>query len=232
MALATPLEWYVPRALRRGRLSWGAVIVATATGVSACGGGARQDATEPNANFPVQVAHASFPTQQRLAEHTDLVLTIRNTGTKTIPDIAVTITNPAYGTAAQAFGTLLAKPAPGQPILAGRSRPVWVVDRPPGPCQYSCQQGGPGGAVTANSNTWALGRLGPGQTARFEWGVTAVQSGSYTVHYVVAAGLGGKAKAVRAQGGGRVEGDFHVKISQKPRQAYVANNGQIVYSGG
>jgi hypothetical protein len=205
--------------------------VACAVGVSACGGGASQYQIKKAANFPVSVATASFPTVQRLSQHTHLVITVRNAGHRTIPDIAVTITNPAYGTAAQAFGTLIAKPAPGQPILAGRSRPVWIVDRPPGPCLYSCQQGGPGGAVTANSDTWALGRLAPGQTARFDWGVTAVQPGTYTVHYVVAAGLGGRARAVpAATGRGPVEGSFRVKISQKPRQAYVNNSGHIVYS--
>ncbi len=229
-------ECYVPRALRGWRLSLTAVIVAVGSGVgvSACGSGGgagAQAAAEPSANFPVAVSTASFPALQRLAQHTHLVIAVRNTGTRTIPDIAVTITNPAAGTAAQAFGTLIAEPSPGQPVLAGRSRPVWVVDRAPGPCQYSCRQGGPGGAATAYSNTWALGRLAPGQTARFDWAVTAVQPGSYTVHYVVAAGLSGKPKAVGA-GGGPVSGDLRVTISQKPRQAYVNNNGQVVYSGG
>jgi hypothetical protein len=199
--------------------------------VSACGGGGpRQDANEPNKTFPVEVSAAKFPAQQRLAEHTDLVITVRNSGSDTIPDINVTITNPAYGTSAQAFGRLIAAPAPGQPILASRSRAVWIVDKPPGPCGYSCQQGGPGGAVTADQDTWALGRLAPGQSATFDWGVTAVQKGSYTVHYLVDAGLNGKARAV-GSGNQPVEGSFQVNISGKPRQAYVNNSGQVVYSG-
>jgi len=198
--------------------------------VSACGSSAtKQSAGEPKGNFPVEVSTASFPASQRLAERTDLVIAVRNAGSKTIPNVAVTITNPAYGTAAQAFGTLLPQSAPGQPILAGRSRPVWIVDQPPGPRGYSTSQGGPGGAVTAYSNTWALGRLAPGQTARFDWGVTAVQPGSYTVRYVVAAGLTGRARAVLASGG-PVAGSFHVRILAGPRQAYVNNAGKIVYS--
>jgi hypothetical protein len=178
----------------------------------------------------VAISQASFPTTQRLSQHTHLVISVRNTGNKAIPNIAVTILNPAAGTAAQAFGTLLPQSPPGQPPLAGRSRPVWIVNQPPGPCQYSCNHSGPGGAVTANSNTWALGKLAPGHTARFDWGVTAVQAGNYTVKYEVAAGLSGKAKAVLGSGGGPVSGSFRVTISSKPRQAYVNNNGQIVYT--
>lgn len=202
-----------------------------ALALAACGGsGPRQDASEPNAQFSVKVAEASFPNLQRLSQHSHLVIAVQNTGTRTIPDIAVTITDPPYGTGAQSFGRLLSAPAAGQPILAGRSRAVWIVDQAPGPCQYSCLQGGPGGAVTADADTWALGRLAPGQTARFDWAVTAVQPGTYTVRYQVAAGLAGKAKAV---GGNNrpVIGSFHVKISQKPRQAYVNDAGQVVNTG-
>jgi len=198
-------------------------------GLSGCGGSAEQGGGEPTGSFPVQVTTARFPAAQTLSEHTQLVITVRNAGTKAIPNIAVTLLNPLYGTAAQAFGTLIAANGPGQPALASRSRPVWVVDQAPGPCGYSCHQGGPGAAVTAYSNTWAMGRLAPGATARFDWHVTAVAPGNYTVDYQVAAGLSGKAKAVLS-GGGPVAGSFKVTISNQPRQAYVNNAGQIVYS--
>jgi hypothetical protein len=198
--------------------------------LSACGSsGPPQSAGEPSANFPVEVSTASFPASQTLAEHTQLVISVRNAGSKAIPNIAVTITNPRYGTAAQAFGVLLPANGSGQPLLAGRSRAVWVVDQAPGPCGYSCKQGGAGGAATAYSNTWALGRLAPGATARFDWHLTAVQPGTYTVAYRVAAGLAGKARAVLA-GGGPVAGSFKVRIAHPPRQAYVNNSGQIVYT--
>ena len=198
--------------------------------LSACGsGGSGQSAGEPSGSFPVQIQGATFPPAQALSEHTHLVISVRNAGSHTIPNIAVTITNPQYGTAAQAFGTLLAQPSAGQPILASRSRAVWVVDQAPGPCQYSCKQGGPGGAATAYANTWALGKLAPGRTVKFDWGLTAVQPGTYTVQYRIAAGLSGKAKAVLSSGG-PVVGQFRVQIKSAPRQAYVNNNGQIVYS--
>ena len=200
-------------------------LAATPALLAACGGGARQDANEPSGNFPVQVLSATFPSFQRLAEHTQLSLTLKNSGQKTIPNIAVTILNPVDGTAAQAF----AQDISGSPQedLASTSRPVWIVDQPPGPCEYSCKQGGPGSAVTAYSNTWALGKLQPGQTVKFAWGVTAVTAGHYKVEYQVAAGLNGKAKAVNSQGV-QPTGTFSVNVTQKPQSAYVNNAGQVV----
>jgi hypothetical protein len=204
--------------------------------LSACGGGARQDASEPSGNFPVAVATAAFPASQRLSEHSHLVLAVRNTGSKTIPNIAVTICNVtcAYpaptgeGTDAAAFAQDLQMTG-----LANASRPVWVVDRPPGACNAGCQpgstdgSGSPGGAVTAYANTWTLGSLAPGKTARFDWAVTAVAPGRHVVAWEVAAGLNGKAKAV-LQGGGLPHGTFAVTIHNAPSESYVNNNGQIV----
>jgi hypothetical protein len=192
--------------------------------VSACGSGGRQDASEPKGNFQVQVSAAKFPTSQRLAQRTDLVISVRNTGRRTIPDIAVTLLDAHQRTAAQAFGQSVGGTSE---VLASNSRPIWIVDRPPGPCQYSCRQGGPGGAVTAYSNTWALGALKPGQTATFDWGVTAVKSGAFDIRYEIAAGLNGKAKAVDANGG-KPSGTFSVKIHNAPQQAYVNDQGQVV----
>jgi hypothetical protein len=191
--------------------------------LAGCGGQARQDANEPTGNFTVDVPVAKFPSSQRLAEHTHLVIAVRNTGTKTIPNIAVTIRGPKAGVAAQAFGGLLAE----TPGLANRSRPIWVVDRAPGPCGYACTSGGAGGAATAYTNTWALGSLKPGKTATFDWGVTAIKAGTHVIEYQVAAGLNGKAKAVLA-GGGQPKGTFTVKISSAPQQSFVNDKGQIV----
>jgi len=174
------------------------------------------------------VAH--FPTSQRLAQRTRMVIAIRNVSGKTIPNIAVTICNttcrypspPGAGTDAQAFGYVL-----NQPYLANPSRPIWIVDRAPGPCRYSCLTGGPGGAVTAYSNTWALGALPPGRTAVFVWGLTAVKAGTHVVAWQVAAGLNGKAKAV-LPGGGTPEGTIVVRVNSAPLQEYVTSSGQVV----
>jgi hypothetical protein len=206
--------------------------IALAALVSACGGGSEQNASEPAGNFPVTVSTASFPASQRLAQHTHLVIAVRNSGSKTIPNVAVTICNVtcAYpapcgeGTDAGAFANDIS-----QTGLANPSRPVWVVDQPPGTCGYSCGNGGPGGAVTAYSNTWALGALKPGATAKFQWNVTAVRPGKHVVAWQVAAGLNGKAKAVSSGGGsGPPHGTFTVTIHTAPAETYVTDSGKIV----
>ena len=191
-----------------------AVAATVAVAVGGCGSAPSETANEPSGSFPVSVT-SSFPPSQRLAQETSLIIRIRNTGARTLPNVAVTITNPSDGTAAQAFGMLLPEQAQGQPILASRSRPIWIVDQAPGPCGYSCENGGPGAGSTAYSNTWALGRLAPGQAVTFNWRVTAVRAGTYAIRYRVAAGLAPNARAT---------------ISSRPRQASVNSKGQIVYS--
>jgi hypothetical protein len=178
--------------------------------------------------FRVVVARASFPAQQRLAEQTQLVIAVRNAGSRTIPDIAVTLLNPANGTGALALAHDIA-PNQGE-TLAERSRPIWIIDRNPGPCQYSCRQGGFGAAAIADANTWALGPLAPGRTATFEWQVTAMVPGRWTVAYRVAADLSGNARIVTPSGS-QPTGRFDVVISAKPQQSYVNNGGQIVTTG-
>lgn len=231
-APAPPTRWYVQPALSptSTRCYTVAAAIVVALAVGACGGGARQDANEPGGNFTVSVPVATFPALQRLAQHTHLVLSVHNAGSKTIPNVAVTICNitcaypapPGAGTEAQAFAQVSS-----QPYLANPSRPIWIVDRPPGPCRFSCLAGGPGGAVTAYSNTWALGALQPGATATFDWGVTAVAPGKHVVAWEVAAGLNGKAKAVLADGS-VPSGTFTVFVRAAPQQTHVNDAGQVV----
>jgi hypothetical protein len=211
-------------------------LICAALLLTACGGGQSQDAHEPSGKFKVQITTASFPASQRLSEHTHLVLAVHNLSGKTLPDVAVTICNvtcaypapPGEGTSAAAFAENLQMQG-----LAHPSRPVWVVDNPPGPCNSGCSAnssnggGGPGGAVTAYANTWALGPLAPGQTAKFDFGVTAVKPGRHVVAWEVAAGLNGKAKAVLSDGS-LPHGKFTVLVHNAPAQTYVNNNGQIV----
>jgi hypothetical protein len=219
---------YAQRPVSGWRVTLGAVFGAvTVAGLLSACGGAEQNAGEPNASFPVAV-RSSFPARQQLAQTTSFTVRVSNTGSAAIPNVAVTVTSPRYGSAAQAFGKLLAAPAAGQPILASRSRPVWIIDRAPGPCGYSCRHRGPGGAATAYNNTWALGRLRPGQTATFRWRVTAVLAGRYTVAYQVSAGLNGSAKAV-VRGGAPARGHYHVRITSKPSPSYVESDGTVVH---
>jgi hypothetical protein len=215
-----------------GRLTTTLGAIAALLTLAACGGGAPQDAGEHPGKFPVSISAATFPSQQRLAEHTRLTIKVTNSGRRVIPDVAVTICNVtcAYpapvgeGTSVEAFASYL-----NMPDVASHSRPVWIVDRPPGPCSYSCQNGGAGSYFTSDSNTWAAGRLKPGATATFTWGVTAVAPGIHTVAWEVSADLYGKDKAILSDGT-IPHGAFRVTIAHAPAQSYVNAAGQVVSS--
>jgi hypothetical protein len=178
-----------------------------------CGGGERQDSNEPSGTFPVDVVKATFPTTQRLAEKSELQISVRNTGNKAVPNVAVTVESDEADQTASAAAFAEASEQPG---LADPSRPVWVLDD------------GPTGGVTAYVNTWAAGELKPHQTKTFVWRVTAVKPGVHAIKYKVAAGLDGKAKAVVAGGNEEPSGTFSVNISNKPADARVGSNGQVI----
>lgn len=169
-------------------------LTAAALAVTGCGSEERQDANEPSGTFTVDVTKASFPAKQQIAGDTKMVIDVKNTGSKTIPDIAVTVDSFSRRS--------------DQPGVADPERPIWVLDEVPE------------GGDTAFTNTWALDRLAAGETKSFEWRVTPVESGRYTIRYTVAAGLDGKAEAI-APGGGPVTGTFPVQITKEPEQARV-----------
>ena len=74
----------------RKRIGIGILGVLLAAGIASCGG-TRQDANEPSGDFPVQIVSADFPSKQKLAQNTNLTLSVANTGDKTIPDLAITV---------------------------------------------------------------------------------------------------------------------------------------------
>ena len=197
----------------RGTARWAVVAAGLgALALAGCGGGTRQDASEPSATYTVNVVKASFPSSQRIAGQTRMDITVNNAGAKTIPDIAVTIEGADGAAPAQAFGA-----SDQQVSLADTSRPIWIVDR------------GPYGGDTAYVNTWTLGQLRPHQEKTFTWYVTPTVAGTHTVRYLVAAGLNGKAKAQLA-GGGAAAGTFTVAVSAKPAGIKVAPNGDVTSS--
>lgn len=196
-------------------------VCACATLAAGCGGGTRQDANEPSGTFAVEVVHASFPLKQAIARPAVLRLRVRNTGASTVPNVAVTVDSFEY--------------VSNYPELAANKRPIWAIERGPGtvakrPVQ-SAAVAPPGGGQTAYVNTWALGPLAPGRARTFTWYVTPVKAGVYTVHYTVAAGLSGKARALAdlRSGGGRIpHGHFTVAIAPKPPATHVnPNTGQV-----
>ncbi len=195
------------------------IAVAGAAVLSGCGA-ARQDAHEPNGTFPVSVLHASFPGAQTLGGSSRLVLVIRNAGTQTIPNLAVTVNGFNY------YDT--------QPGLADPQRPAFIIDHGPGPISRLPVQGtgafSEGGYVTAYTNTWASGPLPSGRTAAFVWTVTPVQAGIHTLRWTVAAGLNGKAKA-RLPSGAVPTGRFVVLTAMTPPSTHVDPNTGLVVSG-
>jgi hypothetical protein len=185
----------------------GVCAVLAATG---CGGLARQDAHERAATFTLKVVHASFPAKQSMVRPASFTLEIRNTGAHPAPNVAVSVDSFAYTS--------------DYPHLASNQRPVWIVEQGPGkiaaPPVESESVSPPGGAETAYVNTWALGPLAAGHTAIFRWKVTPVTAGTHTVHFTVAAGLAGKAKAQLASGG-PVRGSFTADIAPAPPSKHI-----------
>jgi hypothetical protein len=180
-------------------------------------GGTRQDAHEPAQLYRMQVLAASFQPKQWVAKPTTMGLLVRNNGLRTVPNVAVTVDSFSY--------------ASNFPELAARKRPIWVIEQGPGrnahPPVESVEVSKPGNAQTAYVNTWALGPLPPRSTALFRWVVVPVKPGSYTVHYRVAAGLAGKAKAISLRG--PLAGRFDVLIAPKPPSRHVdPNTGKVV----
>lgn len=188
------------------------LMAAFALGAAGCGGSApRQDEDEPAGSYMLEVTRAEFPTEQSLAEKSSFVVEVRNADTKTVPNVAVTVkTQPTVeGEAPTAFGERQARID-----LADPARPIWIVDR------------SPEGADVANTNTWSLGAMKPGETRTFEWRVTAIKAGEYTIAYEVAPGLDGKAKL--AAGSPKGTGSFSVTIDGEPAQTRVDADGDVV----
>jgi hypothetical protein len=178
--------------------------------IAGCGGGPRQDADEPSGSYKLEVAAAKFPASQSIAQNSLMVVTVRNDDTKAAPNVAVTVeTDPSKaGQGTVAFGQRV-----NDSRLSDNDRPVWIVNE------------GPPGGDSAATNTWALGRLGAGETKTFTWKVTAVEPGSYTLRYRISPGLAGKAKLAS---GGRTDGLFKVTIEDKPVPARVDDDGNVV----
>lgn len=295
--LPAPLEesGTTSRLLRmRVRFGVGLVVALCVAGLSACGGGERQDEDEAEGEFPVEITAAEFPAKQRLAQANELVLSVENTGDETIPNLAVTIFTVAdeddsageadaaaveeqlesgdseggeedlaeeveqelqeeledagsddeeaqteaeltvdedaqLSVAEGSFSTISL-----QPGLASPSRPVWILEQgyptlvgaeiPPGP---PGELAAASPATAVQTNTFAWGVLEPGDDIDMVWKVTAVQPGTYTVHYRVAAGLQGNAVAV-TDDGGDPEGEFVVQITDAPPQTRVNEAGKVV----
>src|SRR6476620_5210066 len=75
----------------RRRIGIGMLSALLAVSIAACGGGSRQDATEPSGDFPIAITRADFSSKQQLAQNSNLTLRVENTGNDSLPDLAITI---------------------------------------------------------------------------------------------------------------------------------------------
>ena len=193
----------------------GLLALSCAGAVIGCGGGARQDANEPDANFPVEVVSATFPAKQQLAQTSRLVITVENTGKEAVPNLAVTVNGLDYRAT--------------QPGLSDPERPRFAINGVPREIGGfpEAKDAAPLGCDTAYVNTWACGPLKPGKQTKLVWEVTPVKAGAYEISWRVAAGLNGKAKAVAA-GGGAPTGKFSGTVSRAAPQVRIAADGKTV----
>ena len=198
--------------------------------VAGCGGQQKQDVNEPRGSFPIAVEKATFPASQKLAESSSLQIVVRNAGTKSVPNISVTVKCPGQGPGeAGGGGGFYYNTA--QAGVADPQRPQFVVDkiptrtpRPVGPLRLD-----PLERSSAFVDTYPLGQLAPGRTVTFAWDVTAVRAGSYRICWRVNAGLYGKAKAVAAANSTHaISGEFEGTVSRKAPIAEVTPSGKVV----
>jgi hypothetical protein len=194
-------------------------------GLSACGEEPKpQSDNEPKGEFEVDVTTSEFPTAQRLAQTSDLIIGVKNTGGEALPELAFTIETDD-GLADGSFDIYV-----DDPSLSNPSRPVWILENKYPREVDTPAPAGVSGGLRAQTNTFGFGSLEPGEEREIVWRVTPVQAGTYTLHYLVEAGLDGNARAVTADGG-EVKGEFVVTITDKAPKATVDDAGNVVTEG-
>lgn len=203
-----------------------------AVALAACGG---EPEDKTAGEFEVEVVDATFPDDQKLARTSDLEIEVENTGSETIPDIAVTVNG---------FNYELTDPGDAElpdPSVADPERPRFVVNRSPieflpqekraDPSLVDREVAPPYGRQTAFVNTYTLGELPAGESAVFRWNVTAVQPGEYDIEWTVDAGTGPDTKAVDS-GGSAPSGGFSGVVEDAPVEARIGKDGKTVITEG
>jgi hypothetical protein len=191
--------WSGPANLRAGAAIAAASLLVAAAG---CGGDERQDAGVSDRTYTVDIVRASFPRRQHLADNPALVLTVRNAGDATIPNLVVSL----HGFAERSDEASQADPR----------ELVWLVDEPPA------------GTETAIEGAWAAGALRPGREVVLRWRVTPLLTGTHRLDYAVAADLAGAART-RLADGGPPRGSIVVRVDGRPPRARVdPRTGRVV----
>lgn len=187
-----------------------------AIAVAGCGGGDRQDENEPEGEFALDVVSATFPERQKLAQSSELVITVRNAGDETVPNVSVTVNGLDYRAT--------------EPDVASADRPQFALNGVPREIGGlpEAKEAAPLGCDTAYVDTWACGPLRPGAEKTFVWTVTAVKAGPYDISWRVGAGLDGNAQAVGADGGEAPSGSFTGTVSREAPDVRIADDGRTV----
>src|SRR5215213_4836020 len=102
-------------------------LIAALVAVAGCGGES-QDADEPEGTYRLEVANASFPERQSIAQDTTMRISVRNPEQRTIPNVAVTVETKGgnSGDGVTAFGQ-----KSDDSRLADANRAIWVLDAGP-----------------------------------------------------------------------------------------------------
>ena len=159
----------------------------------------------PSGNYPVQVTQAKFANHQKLSETGYLQLGLRNAGSKTIPNLTVTINtveqgqpnvkSPAYSTGSGqgSFNVRI-----DDPHLAFPFRPVWILEehyptviKPGQSIKGQLAKTPTSSAASAATDTFQFGEVKPNDSKDIAWRVTPVRTGTFTVRYAVSASLTG-----------------------------------------
>ncbi|HEV7918856.1 MAG TPA: hypothetical protein VGO97_04695 [Solirubrobacterales bacterium] len=179
---------------RRNR-AWGLVLTVSLLGAAALSGcgGEQQDANAKAGTWTVAVDEFKFAKRQPLARPVEFALKIRNTDTRDIPHVALTVTGLREQVAQHGQAT--------------KTRPIWVINTPPAGEQtpYATELG----------NTFDLGPLPAGQVKIFKLNLTPIRRGSHTVSYSLATNLFGSGKAA-LEDGSPAEGKRTVAIDPTP----------------
>ena len=234
------MRWYVARALgergtdpRRTRVRRSRRLIAAAACAARNSGNRglrgdeeRQDENEPAGEFPVEVNSAKFPARQRLAETSDLVLEWRTPATRRSPTSRSRSTQATRRPTARSTSAPTSRTWPTRTAPSGSSKTDYPKLLAEGVDVAELDAEPTAGAETAATDTYAFGPLPPGESLTAVWRVTPVVGGTFTVHYEVAGGLDGQAKAVTADGS-PVEGEFVATISTKPPKTRVTDSGEV-----
>ncbi|MBJ7355470.1 MAG: hypothetical protein JHC98_11660 [Thermoleophilaceae bacterium] len=150
------------------------LVALLAIPLAGCGSGEPQNANAPSGTWSVLVEEWKFPKRQYLGTPTDFVLKIRNTDTRDIPQLIVTI----EGLRMQVK----------QVGAASEIRPIWLTQ------DVDYANVTPYNSALASS--FNMGPLAAGDVQTYKVALTPLRRGNHEVGYKLAADLFGDAKIV------------------------------------